>query len=239
MMNSAKNFDYFINDYFLNAVVNGEEDLNYLISLQRNNKNSSNFLVHDGWKDKIDFIGIDYYRRVYVYDSKIVSLSSAKFAGGAPINNLNISNQPHGILNDLGWEIYPEGLYHLIMRIKKQWNKPILIAENGIADKSDKYRAQFIVSHLRQVRRAINHGANIIGYLHWSLMDNYEWQEGYRPEGKFGLFYVDYHSNDLIRHSTTGAQAMKLIIRESQEENEYGLVSDVCNYKSRREIRVI
>ena len=112
------------------------------------------------------------------------------------------------------------------MRIKKQWNKPILIAENGSADKSDKCRAQFIVAHLRQVRKAINHGANIIGYLHWSFMDNYEWQEGYRPEGKFGLFHVDYHSIDLIRHPTTGAQALKLIIKESIDDNKYGLVSE-------------
>jgi beta-glucosidase/6-phospho-beta-glucosidase/beta-galactosidase len=71
------------------------------------------------------------------------------------------NNQPHGILNDLGWEIYPEGLYHLIMKLKKQYNKPIIITENGIADKSDKYGAQFIVARLRQVRRAINDGANI------------------------------------------------------------------------------
>lgn len=224
---SAKNFDYFVNDYFLNAVIHGEEDLNYLNNLQRTNKNSKGFLIHDDWKDKVDYIGLDYYRRVYVYTSRIVSLSSAKFVGGAPISDLTTNNnQPHGILNDLGWEIYPAGLYHLIMKIKKQWNKPIFITENGTADKSDKYRAQFIVAHLKQVRRAINEGAKIIGYLHWSFMDNYEWQEGYRPEGKFGLFHINYRNYDLIRHLTTGAQAFKFIIRESQDENEYGLVSE-------------
>ena len=110
--------------------------------------------------------------------------------------------------------------------IRKQWNKPILITENGIADKSDKYRAQFIVSHLRQVRRAINHGANIIGYLYWSFMDNYEWQEGFRPEGKFGLLHINYHEHDLIRNLTTGAQAFKFIIKESLEESKSGLVSE-------------
>lgn len=51
------------------------------------------------------------------------------------------ANQPHGILSDLGWEIYPKGLYSLIMKIKTQWNKPVLITENGVADKSDRYRA--------------------------------------------------------------------------------------------------
>jgi beta-glucosidase len=224
---AAKNFDYFINDYFLNAVIDGEEDLNYLNNLQRKNKNSKDFFLHNDWKDKIDFIGVDYYRRVYVYKSKIVSLSSAKFVGGAFISDLKTENdQPHDILNDLGWEIYPEGLYHHIMKIKKQWNKPILITENGIADKSDKYRAQFIVSHLRQVRRAIDNGANIIGYLYWSFMDNYEWQEGFRPEGKFGLFRINYHEHNLIRNPTNGAQAFKFIIRESLKQNKSGLVSE-------------
>jgi beta-glucosidase len=152
---------------------------------------------------------------------------NTKFVGGALISDLKTNNdQSHGLLNDLGWEIYPEGLYHFIMKIKKQYDKPIMIAENGIADKSDKYRAQFIIAHLRQVRRAINDGANIIGYLHWSLMDNYEWQEGFRPEGKFGLFRINYNEYDPIRNPTTGGQALKFIIEESLKENEYGLVSD-------------
>jgi beta-glucosidase len=60
--------------------------------------------------------------------------------GGAPINDLNLEiNQPHGILNDLGWEVFPRGLYNLIMRIKNQWDKPVLVTENGIADKFDRY----------------------------------------------------------------------------------------------------
>ncbi len=233
---SAKNFDYFVNDYFLNAIINGEEDLNYLYNLQRYNKKSKDFLVRNDWKNKADFIGVDYYRRIYVYDNKIVSLSSAKFVGGAPISDLETNNhQPHGILNDLGWEIYPAGLYDLIMKIKKQWNKPILVAENGIADKSDKYRAQFIVAHLRQVRRAINDGANIIGYLHWSLMDNYEWQEGFRPESKFGLFRINYNGNDPVRNPTIGAQAFKLIISESLRDNKNGLVSESAIAKAEEE----
>jgi beta-glucosidase len=99
----AENFEYFVNDYFLNAIINGEEDLNYLNTLQRNNKNSKDYVLHNDWKDKVDFISVDYYRRVYVCNSRIVSLSSAKFIGGAPIGDLKVSNdQPHGILNDLG-----------------------------------------------------------------------------------------------------------------------------------------
>src|SRR5439155_8120536 len=87
---AAANFDYFVNDYFINAVINGEEDLNYLNTLQRNNKDSDDLIIHKDWKNKSDFIGLDYYRRVYIYSSNIVSLSSARFVGGAPINDLNV-----------------------------------------------------------------------------------------------------------------------------------------------------
>lgn len=162
---SAKNFSYFMNDYFLNAIVYGEEDLNYLKRLQRHNQSSKNFIVHNEWKDKVDFIGINYYRRVYVHYSNVLALTSARFVGGVMVNDLHgfsQKQQPHGILNDLGWEIYPEGLYNILMSIKDQWNnKPILITENGIADSSDKLRAAYIVSHLEQMKRAMNNGANV------------------------------------------------------------------------------
>jgi beta-glucosidase len=235
---AAKNLAYFINDYFINAVVNGEEDLNYLKTLERHNKESSNFIIHTNWKNKTDFIGINYYRRVYVYYSNIVALSSARFIGGALINDLRIKGnnsnhhpQSHGILNDLGWEIYPQGLYNLIIHIMNQWGKdiPVFITENGIADKSDKYRAPFIVSHLYQIRQAIDNGANIIGYLHWSFMDNYEWFDHYRPEAKFGLFQVDRDDDDnfnLRRKITKGTEAYKLIIKESVNQSRDGTVTD-------------
>ncbi|HZD34618.1 MAG TPA: family 1 glycosylhydrolase [Nitrososphaeraceae archaeon] len=229
---AAKNFGYFVNDYFINAVIYGEEDLNYLETLQRGNKNSEKFIVHEDWKNKADFIGLDYYRRVYVYFNKIVSLTPAKFVGGVPINDLSVINkQPHNILNTLGWEIYPEGLYNVIMKIKNQWDGiPIFITENGIADKHDGYRAPFIVSHLQQLRKAIDDGASIIGYLYWSFMDNYEWLDNYRPEGKFGLFRIDFEQHgddsDLIRQKTKGAEALELIIRESFLQNKEGVISD-------------
>jgi beta-glucosidase/6-phospho-beta-glucosidase/beta-galactosidase len=80
------------------------------------------------------------------------------------------------------------------MQIRNRWKKPIFITENGIAYKSNRYSAPFIIAHLQQVKRAVDEGANVIGYLHWSLMDNYEWLESCRPEAKFGLFYIDHSS---------------------------------------------
>jgi beta-glucosidase len=239
---AANNFSYFVNDYFINAVVNGQEDLNYLNTVQRSDKDSKDFIMHQDWKNKVDFIGVDYYRRIYISNSNILSLSSARFVGGEPINDLNLdSNQPHGILSDLGWEIYPKGLYNLIMKIKTQWNKPVFITENGIADKSDRNRAPFIVAHLKEVKKAISDGADVIGYLHWSFMDNYEWQEAYRPESKFGLFSVNRSPSDgefsFDRQITRGAEAFKLIIKDSiagrEREGKEEVLQDSALLKAR------
>ncbi len=226
-MEAIKRFTYFMNDYFLNAIVNGEEDLNYLNTLQIHDEHSEDFVRHDHWKDKVDFIGLNYFGRARVYYSKIFDLSSTRFVGGASINSLQIDNDnSSGILSDLGWEIYPKGLYDLIMQINNQWRRPILITENGVADKSDLYRAPYIVAHLQQIKRAVHDGASVIGYLHWSLIDNYEWLEGYRSEAKFGLFSIDHDKRDFHRKVTKGAQALRLIIEESAESSKHRSVAN-------------
>ncbi len=253
---AAENCSYFLNDYFINAVVNGEEDINYLNTLKIHDKDSKDFIIHDNWKNKVDFIGLNYYRRIHVYHSVVVALSSARFVGGAFANDLNengrskqqlSSSDSYCILNDLGWEIYPQGIYELIMQLKNKYNRPIFVTENGIADKHDRYRAPFIVAHIQQIKRAIDNGANVIGYLHWSLMDNYEWQESYRPEAKFGLFRIDVDSNNnngtdthhhnkdqqLKRQVTKGAEAFKLIIKESFSQNKSGIIADSAISKAK------
>lgn len=221
---AAKNFDYFMNDFILNAVVHGIEDISYLNTLDRYNKNSKEFVIHENWKNKVDFIGLNYYRRVYVYQSIVLYMSSARFVGGGFDNDLTEKNQPHGILNDLGWEVFPIGIYNLIMKIKSKWNVPILITENGIADRSDRYRAPYILAHLKQINNAMKDGGDVIGYLYWSLMDNYEWHEGYDPNGKFGLFNIDFYDNDLTRYITNGAEALKSIIAASRSGDSNELV---------------
>jgi len=219
---AAKNFNYFTNDYFLNAVVNGEEDLNYVKTLQRHNTNSRDLIVHENWRNKVDFIGVNYYRAMYVRFDPILALSSARFVGGVPLNDLRLESQPHGKLNDLGWEIYPEGLYKLMLHIKDQWNKPILITENGIPDKFGNIRAPYIISHLLQVKKAIDSGVKVMGYLYWSLTDNYEWQAAYSPEARFGLYYVNRNSNNLERILTEGAKALQSVIHQNTD----GIITD-------------
>ena len=126
------------------------------------------------------------------------------------------------------------------MQLKDKYAKPIFVTENGIADKDDRYRGPFIVAHIQQIKGAVDNGANVIGYLHWSLMDNYEWQESYRPETKFGLFRIDnntIHSHNqsqhLRRQITKGAEALKLIIKESVSQNKSGMIADSAISKAR------
>jgi beta-glucosidase len=235
---ATDNFSYFINDYYLNAIINGEEDLNYLETLKKCVRSSKNFIVNEKWKNKVDFIGLNYYRRVHISHSKFLSLSSAKFLGGV-FNNYNTQKKSpnRSLVNDLGWEIYPQGLYEILKSIKKNWDKPILITENGVADANDRIRAPFIIAHLQELKKALDDRINIIGYLHWSLIDNYEWTEGFGEEGKFGLFYINHNNhnnhNNLSRKITRGAEALKLIIEESLLDNKQGLVSNTALQKAK------
>jgi beta-glucosidase/6-phospho-beta-glucosidase/beta-galactosidase len=92
------------------------------------------------------------------------------------------------------------------------------------------------VAHINEVKHAIDDGADVIGYLHWSFMDNYEWLDNYRPEGKFGLFSIDFNNHDkndkdheqsdLSRQKTKGAEALELIIRQSLSQSKDGKVTD-------------
>jgi len=91
--------------------------------------------------------------------------------------------------NDLGWYMEPEGLYPLLLRIWTRYRKPIIITENGVADSDDQYRQWWIEESLVAMERALSEGVKLIGYYHWSLLDNFEWAYGWWP--KFGLVEVD------------------------------------------------
>ena len=91
-------------------------------------------------------------------------------------------------VSDLGWEIYPKGVRQILKNYEK-FKTPLFIMENGIADEADSRRAGFIVEHLRYVHQAIREGINVRGYFYWSLLDNFEWAEGWTQ--KFGLYEVD------------------------------------------------
>ncbi|NOT35532.1 MAG: glycoside hydrolase family 1 protein [Candidatus Eisenbacteria bacterium] len=134
-------------------------------------------------KRTLDFIGLNYYTRDFVRNT---GLSLPGLVGD--ICTLE-HHQKIGKRNDLGWEIYPEGLAHFL-RTYSRYQLPILITENGLPVDKDEDRWTFIFLHLWQVARALDEGINVIGYLHWSLLDNYEWADGFKA--RFGLIEVDY-----------------------------------------------
>jgi len=120
-------------------------------------------------KNKLDFIGLNYYMKV--------SLN--------PLNPLR-KNIKTG---DLDWEIYPEGIYQNLKYLAR-FQKPVFVTENGVADAADRLRADFIKDHVRWANKAKDEGVDLRGYFYWSLLDNFEWHHGFGP--RFGLVEVNY-----------------------------------------------
>jgi len=116
--------------------------------------------------------------------------------------------------NDMGWEIYPEGLYRLLKRYAaRPW--PILVTENGLADARGTVRPDFLRAHFYALDRARAEGVDVIGYLHWSLIDNFEWSEGFG--GRFGLFTIDFaHDPTLARRPTPAVDVFREAARQLQ-----------------------
>lgn len=116
-----------------------------------------------------DFIGVNYYfsDRMYGYRA----------------------HNPHEHTSDLGWDMQPGNIEHVIERLSEKYKKPIMITENGLADAGDADRKWWITQTIVGMQRAMAKGAVVIGYMHWSLLDNFEWNKGFWP--KFGLVAVD------------------------------------------------
>lgn len=148
-------------------------------------------------KGSIDYFGINYYTRDYVRQDLSSTFSRKSVPKGNPTN-------------DLGWELYPEGLYLMLQRYAA-FGLPLYVTENGMADRSGAQRPYFLRSHLYAVEQARRDGVDVRGYFHWSLMDNFEWEEGYAP--KFGLFSVDLDSPDKTRTPTPAVETFQDIAR--------------------------
>jgi beta-glucosidase len=93
-----------------------------------------------------------------------------------------------GAISDIGWEVYPAGL-RIALENFSRYGIPLFVTENGIATNDEILRREFMLDHLESLAKAIDGGVNVIGYLHWSLIDNYEWALGMAPH--FGLAAVD------------------------------------------------
>ena len=141
------------------------------------------FWFLDRVKDNLDYIGLNYYfhRKVGIFGIK----------------------DPEELLSDMGWWMDPDSIYYPIKELWERYRLPIYITENGLADREDKDREWWLDETVEALKRSLDEGVDLRGYMHWSLLDNFEWAEGYWP--RFGLATRDrkikdsgYYYRDLI-----------------------------------------
>jgi len=140
-----------------------------------------------------DYHGVNYYTREMVrFDPAL----PAELFGHRFVRPGAICNDP-GLDNNFG-EIYPKGIYRILKTVyrRTRGNKPLYITENGFSDAADNRRPRAILEHLAMVHRAIREGIPVRGYLHWSLVDNFEWNNGWGV--RFGLIEVDQQTQRRI-----------------------------------------
>ena len=193
-------FDGQFNRLYLNPLYNNEypdDVFEYLKTKSLISESDLNFIKQGDLNiisTKTDFLGVNYYSRAVIRNEEIDEK-----------NNLP-RNVDMGPKTDFGWEIYPPGIYDLLMKLKNEYKvQNIYITENGCSygdgpnsegKINDKRRIEYYHSHLTELKRAIEDGAPCNGYFAWSLMDNFEWAQGFSQ--RFGLIWVDFETLERI-----------------------------------------
>lgn len=136
--------------------------------------------VIPGARDSVEFIGINYYTRTHI-----------RFTARKPFVEYTYRDVHRRGLTHIGWEDYPEGFGQLLLEMKR-YGLPVWVTENGIDDRTGERRPHYLYSHWKAMLRAIKQGVDVRGYLYWSLLDNFEWLEGWGP--RFGLYHVDFET---------------------------------------------
>ena len=189
-------FDNMFNRLFLDPLYRKKYPTKLFDQLkQRKDINDSdlNFIKENDLQiisQKTDFLGVNYYSRGVIRSNEI-----------SESQNLP-KNVEMGPETDFGWEVYPPGLYDLLVNLKKEYDVgTIFITENGCSYSDgpneenkikDQRRIDYHHSHLLEIQKAINDGVDCMGYFAWSLMDNFEWAQGFSQ--RFGLVWVDFES---------------------------------------------
>lgn len=171
--------------------------------------------AHPDWQGRLDWLGIQYYFRSGVTsDPNLIPGVDAMicfgdaFDFGACLPPLDESKW----VPSMRYEFEESGMYDILMDMHRRYPQtPLVVTEAGIAAVNGVRRAENVVRILEQTGRAIADGADIRGYYHWSLMDNFEWAEGYEP--RFGLYHVE-RDNNFARVPTEGATVYGEIVRD-------------------------
>lgn len=146
-----------------------------------------NMMMHQNWDhldqvaDMMDIVGVNYYYSQDASALRFIVRPEGELASNYTQN---------------GWEIDPEGFYSVLKAVNKRYGKPIVVSENGIGTQSEHKKIRYFREHVNQMRRAMNDGVDVRGYFAWTLIDNYEWAEGYAAN--FGLTHVDPKTKELV-----------------------------------------
>ncbi|HEY4975956.1 MAG TPA: GH1 family beta-glucosidase [Gaiellaceae bacterium] len=181
-------WDGFQNRWFLDPVLKGHYPVDMLARYEKFGLEES---IKDGdlavISSPTDFLGVNFYQQVVV-------------ARDPSSPYLGLRCVPTRSLTEMGWDVTPEGLHELMLRLERDYGEiDIYITENGAAfpDKwdggdvvEDPERVDYLARHIGALSKAIADGVPVKGYCVWSLLDNYEWEKGY--DMRFGLYYVDY-----------------------------------------------
>ena len=198
-------FSRILNNVFTNSSLNllsrGEFDF-YLPGMANISHKNSEAI------NSLDFIGLNYYSRMHVKGHL------------SPVAPFTFELRPKDTQTDMPYAIYPEGFFRAVKTISKL-NVPIIITENGIADDKDDRRNLFIKRYLYALYKSIMDGYDIRGYFYWSLMDNFEWSEGYMM--KFGLYEVDFTTQE--RKLRSGSRAFTTIVNQPGADKRGYIVS--------------
>ena len=149
------------------------------------------FLFFDRTSRQQDFLGINYYVR-FELDWRQLFRKNGR------------------VLRDTGWEGAADGLPRLLERLYARYGKPILITENGTVDEHDSHRGRYLAEMVNAISQVHQKGIPVIGYIHWSLLDSFEWKVGYSL--RFGLVGVD-RQNGLARRIKKSAKKFGALIR--------------------------
>jgi beta-glucosidase len=196
---AAKRVDTLLNRTFIEPILGlgyPQTDLPVL-------KKLNNYILEDDLDNlffDFDFIGLQCYTREVVKSSMLIPYIGAEL----------ISAEKRNVIStEMGWEVYPPALYHVLKKFNEYKGiKKIIITENGAAFPDilsngkvyDIKRTHYIQDHLEQILKARKDGLNVEGYFVWSLTDNFEWAEGYNA--RFGLIHVDFETQQrTIKHS--------------------------------------
>ncbi len=209
-------WDSNINRWWIDAQLHGTYPAN-LVEFY-GDKLAKVVLPGDMEKLKIDseFLGVNYYSDSFLNTPTQEQVEKNEGTFIFPINSDGTSPAPH---TDMGWPITPDGLGDLLIRIHKSWPEitEIAITENGVAyddepDENgvvnDQRRVDYLLSHLHSVSRAIDAGSPVKSYYYWSLMDNFEWAEGYAK--RFGIVHINFET--LQRTPKLSAQVYSRVI---------------------------